>query len=87
MARNRSNGSEKRRVQSAVTLEGLETTYLHEIQTYIFMVCFHFVFHQALSDVEEGEKIYEELNNSEDNEGETGEIPFSELEDEENISD
>ena len=83
-------GNKKNPDDDAVTVDMIVETLAEEFPEFLMAVAeenWIRGYHQALSDVEEGEKIYEELNNSEDNEGETGEIPFSELEDEEAVSD
>jgi len=83
-------GNKKNPDDDAVTVDMIVETLAEEFPEFLMAVAeenWIRGYHQALSDVEEGEKIYEELNNSEDIEGELGEIPLDELEDGESSSD
>ena len=86
-------GNKKQPEDDTVTVEMIIETLAEEFPEFLMVVAeenWIRGYHQALSDVEEGEKLYEEVHNSddidEDEEEQSGEISHEDL-DEETISD
>jgi hypothetical protein len=82
-------GNKKKPEDDKVTVDMIVETLAEEFPEFLMAVAeenWIRGYHQALSDVEEGEKIYEEINNPEDEE-QSGEISIDDSDAEEIVSD